>query len=183
MVGVLHCSHVRVVHTEDTVASETSSVNNTRNKKIGSSAHLFRSHDKILLSAQHLLLERLARFVCDKDTADVLAVFATHAMGKFQQKQLLCGHLPQCYNVFSIVFLRALHCRPLSTYLGRGMPVFTDTNVLVLVTRPFEITSTYRCLAPSVMPRIFFNTRCISASSENLYSIMYSHTALDHERN
>jgi hypothetical protein len=42
----------------------------------------------------------------------------------------------------------------------------------------FGCSLVYRCLAPSVLSLISCSTRCIPATSESVYSILYSHTEL-----
>jgi hypothetical protein len=60
------------------LVKHASFVKSTRDKKIGPSEHLFKNHDKILLSSQHHQVVRLARFARDKNAAGVLAVLTTH---------------------------------------------------------------------------------------------------------
>jgi hypothetical protein len=86
-------------------------------------------------------------------------------------------------DVFSSVYVRTVRCRLLSTYLRRSAQVSrerrsTDTNVLVFSTCQFGYSSANNCLAQSVLPRISPSTRYILASSENVYTVLYSHTAL-----
>jgi hypothetical protein len=59
--GVLHCQRVRTVHVEDTIVSETCFI---YEQHICSEAY-----NKILLSAKHCLVARLACFAHCKDTA------------------------------------------------------------------------------------------------------------------
>jgi hypothetical protein len=136
------------------------------------------TNDKILLWDQHRLVVRLARFARGSDTVAHIQIHK----GNANSSSYSVDTLRSVKNVFSIVYVLALRYRPLSTYLGLSVTVSgerrsTDSNVLVLGTRRFGDSSTYRCLAPSVLPRISPSTSCLSASRKNVYAILHSHTA------